>query len=64
MVKDFHSHCNVHNHLLNVFSEVVLGEFNIGDNKPGLRRKIAWYKVHDNYDKNNHYLGNDIALIR
>ena len=46
------------------FSEVIVGEFDLGDENPGIRRKIQNITLHENYDSSNPLLGNDIALVR
>ena len=41
-----------------------MGEYDLGDDNPGIRRKIQNITLHGDYDPNNPLLGNDIALVR
>ena len=43
---------------------MVVGEFDLGDDNPGIRRKIENITVHEEYNPSDTLLGNDIALVR
>ena len=47
-----------------LFSEVIVGEFDLGDDNPGIRRKIQNITLHEDYDPSNPLRGNDIALVK